>query len=461
MPRPDRLAFLIGATLLPRAGFAAWILLWARSPSGFHTFDTASYLLPARELARTFAFAIDGVPDIYRTPGYSLCLVPGILLGHVELWAVSLNLVLAAGTAAVLHRMADRLFADARISLAAPLLYAFDPLSVFHTCQVSSETAFTFLLVVSLEALLRHLSPSGTGRLGGLVLPAVLVAAAAFVRPAGMYLPYALAAFLAFYPRPGAGQWEGRALRLRLGRAAVFLGLSVAPILAWQARNAWVAGYPGFSAAAAVNAHYHAAAAVRARLEGVSIQEMRKALGYEQELYLTERPRERIGDQAAHFRAIHREARRWLASHPLLHAQIHIAGMFRVVTNPGASGYLLLYHRDHDMEALAGIYPEGGLFQGVSDFRRFRPAFLWWNLALGLVLGLYYLAALRGMVLAFSRRAQRAEVFLLLTVACYFVAASGGAFAVSRFRHPVMPMLCLFAGAGLVHALSRLRSALG
>jgi hypothetical protein len=61
------------------------------------------------------------------------------------------------------------------------------------------------------------------------------------------------------------------------------------------------------------------------------------------------------------------------------------------------------------------------------------------------LLGLYLLAV-RGMLCGGARREA---LWLLLGTMLYFLAVSGGAQAVGRYRLPVMPIVCIFAAAGL------------
>jgi hypothetical protein len=61
------------------------------------------------------------------------------------------------------------------------------------------------------------------------------------------------------------------------------------------------------------------------------------------------------------------------------------------------------------------------------------------------LLGLYLLAV-RG---AICGRIRRDVIWLMLGVSLYFLAVSGGAQGVGRLRLPVMPIVCVFAAAGL------------
>ena len=65
---------------------------------------------------------------------------------------------------------------------------------------------------------------------------------------------------------------------------------------------------------------------------------------------------------------------------------------------------------------------------------------------------LLYILAGRALFALSTRKRSRAShetLWLLVAIALYFLAVSGGGQAVSRLRLPVMPILCIFAGAGI------------
>jgi uncharacterized membrane protein HdeD (DUF308 family) len=83
----------------------------------------------------------------------------------------------------------------------------------------------------------------------------------------------------------------------------------------------------------------------------------------------------------------------------------------------------------------------------VVSLAQKRPLAFWSTVAFGILLGAYYLLALVGLM---SRRFSSGATALLVATAIYFVLISGGPASLSRFRHPVMPIVCLFAAAGIV-----------
>jgi hypothetical protein len=107
-----------------------------------------------------------------------------------------------------------------------------------------------------------------------------------------------------------------------------------------------------------------------------------------------------------------------------------------------------------DLLRLWGAYPEDGPKHVVNEgplrsALRLAQTHPWQAALMGalefVLLG-YYLLAARGLL---SRFAPRDMACLLLGVSLYFLAVSGGAQAVGRFRLPVMPAVWIFAAAGL------------
>jgi hypothetical protein len=79
--------------LLPISGY-----LYTRDATIFYTPDTATYIVPARELVTHHRFFSDGAPEVIRTPGYPLLLTAGLLLDRLELVTVTLQLLLSCFT---------------------------------------------------------------------------------------------------------------------------------------------------------------------------------------------------------------------------------------------------------------------------------------------------------------------------------------------------------------------------
>ena len=160
-------------TLLPISGY-----FYTRDATIFYTPDTASYIVPARELVAHHRFFSDGAPELIRTPGYPLLLIPGLLLGRLELVTVTLQILFSCFTVFMVYRTACLLFEREDIAIVAAGLYAIDPLSILFASLLAPETLFTAIVMVALYYLVGHLRRQAQG---DLLVSATALAASVYV----------------------------------------------------------------------------------------------------------------------------------------------------------------------------------------------------------------------------------------------------------------------------------------
>ena len=394
--------------------------------------DTASYLEPGRNLLLHGRFITGALPEIDRTPGYPLFLALFSLAGPAT--AALAQVLLSAFTVLLVWRLARAVFREERIALLAAWLFAFEPVSVIYSVRLLPETLFLALMLLSLERLAVFLRDRN---LWVLAQAGLGLASATFVRPVSYYLPAALALglFVVLARVPGL-RWKAPAVLL----------LSVMPWLAaWQARNKIETGFGGFSSIVAWNLYFYQAAEVEARVAHRPFMEVQSGLGYpDEQSYLARHPEQAGWDQARRVAFMRSEAERVLRAHPGTALRVQLEGAAVVAFTPCAAELL----------RLLGVYPQDGPKRVVDEgpvwsalwLARAHPGPAALMAALEVVLlGLYLLAA-RGVL---SGCARREAMGLLLGVSLYFLAFSGGAQGGGRYRLPVMPVVCVFAAAGL------------
>jgi 4-amino-4-deoxy-L-arabinose transferase-like glycosyltransferase len=400
--------------------------------------DTASYLRPGRNLLLSGKFYSGGLPELERTPGYPLFLA--LLGGASPLVVIFAQVLLSAFSVLLVWRIARVLFANPRTALVAAWLFAFEPLSVIYSVLLLSETLFLTLFLLSLERLVEFLR---SHRLRTLAVAGLWLAAATFVRPVTYYLPLALAvglfAVLARTPgmRPGL-YWKAPAVLL----------LSTMPWLAaWQFRNFVETGFAGFSSIQTQDLYYFNAGEVTAQLEHRTLDQVDYDLGYGSEAaFLARHPQAAAWTQQQRLAFMRAEAMRVLRANPGLFLRIHAQGMMRATFNPGAAVLVGLFGTPLNNATFVRERQEGQLQAALTAAKQFpvQTAVL---AALELVLLALYAFALRAVILC---RVPRTYLCLLLGLALYFVAVSGGAIGAARLRLPIMPAICILAVAGIV-----------
>src|SRR5208282_468120 len=323
---------LLLRTLLPILGYCH-----THDVTIFYTPDTASYVVPARELVVHHRFFSDGSPEIIRTPGYPLLLAVGLLLGRLELASVTLQILLSCLTVYMVYRTASLLFEREEIALIAAGLYAIDPLSILFASLLAAETLFTAVVAVGVYYLVKYMKRQS---LRDLLVSACALAASVYVRPIGYFLPMIVA--------PGLAAWAlftHRQNKLRvLAHAYVFVIVSVGLTGLWQVRNKVEIGYSGFSAIAGDNIYFISGASVLAAQQHVPYYEMRDRLGYQdQRAYFRKHPEQKTWPAAQRVYYMNLAGEHILLGGPLTYARIYFDGVLRATFDPASTEFLRFF----------------------------------------------------------------------------------------------------------------------
>ena len=408
--------------------------------SVFQSPDTSSYWVPAETLAADGAFASGDEPEIRRTPGYPLFLVVGFQLGS-PVW-ITILLQVALGVLSVfgVHELTRRTnilpegLRD-RAAILSAVLYAFDPLSIFYTSQILTETLFTTIFIWHLYALVRYVT---TRQLRFVAIAGALAACAVFVRPVAYYWPFVPSGILLGYAIFGSRVDSRRVLA-----ATLLLFVALTPLFGWQVRNAQQTGYTGFSAIREHNLYSYAGAAVVSREEGSGFLDTRTRLLNR----LDEKVLEHGWGQAERYEYMGNEGVQMIWTNVATYVAIHLEGLIRVVADPGGNEFFRFFDYDALSSGLLVQAVDEGVVSTFATVVRVAPAVVVVSLVLATMLFLQIVLAGIGLTVV----GQRREVATLLVASVvYMLFVSGGPTAHARFRHPIMPVVVVFAAFGAV-----------
>ncbi|MFZ1005878.1 MAG: hypothetical protein WAN65_03515, partial [Candidatus Sulfotelmatobacter sp.] len=214
----------------------------------------------------------------------------------------------------------------------------------------------------------------------------------------------------------------------------------------WQVRNRRIAGYSGFSAISDINLYFYEAAAVQAKTEHRGFVQVQKELGSSPQ-YIAAHPEQANWTTIERFHYMRTEGRRIILSNLPLYLRVRFIGVAVVGFDPSATELLRLVGAyPQNGGGLLGKTADLGMVEGLEWVARHRPAVFVVFFLLSGVLLCYYAFALAG---AIWGRADRFGFAIIVGCSLYFLLISGGPSAVGRFRHPIMPFICMFGGAGL------------
>lgn len=224
-------------------------------PGFIHPNDSASYLVPAESLRHSGAFLnARAEPDTFRTPGYPAFLALLFLIGLKVPGVVYLQHIIAALLAGATAAAAGVVLKSRTAAWAAGILVAIDVATLQLANWVMTEILAATL--ISAAAGLAYLAASAARQRYFAILCGLLCGIATLMRPAGILLGAALAAFLLLCG-------EGTRAR-RAGSAALLLGLSLALPIGWVGRNYVETHHAMLSSVASLNMLEYRAAGVLA-----------------------------------------------------------------------------------------------------------------------------------------------------------------------------------------------------
>jgi len=427
----------------------AWILN-PQDPNIFHAADTDSYIRPAVELATTGKFNgyYDGLPELFRTPGYPLVLVPSVWLGNIEAVTIPLQALLSCLTGYYIYCTGLLLFKQERIALFCLGIYALEPLSILFVSKILTETLFSTVFSIFFYYFLKYVE---TKKFRDLFIAAITLVASAYVRPISYYLPVLISLGMVFWV-----VWqESDKKRLLLHTVGFFL-VSISLLGVWNLRNQMVIGYSGFSGVNGVNLYYWTAPAIEANKTGKNFDAIQnemevqdpKIMCFNQSLYGPKMSPDQITcNKSQVFKDMEKEGAQVIRDNFPRYTLMHIDGILRTLLGPAVSDYQSLFGKPIDFPSRTGTTFQDGIFLHLQNMVTKAPELLSMYLLLGILSVSFIVLTIVG--LAGRLPIGGLQLFTVLSVGAYFVVVGGGSVGQGRYRHPLMPIICVVAGYGL------------
>ena len=449
-PNDRYVVYCVALAAIIRLGLILFISWTSPSQQRFYSGDTPSYIEPARSLLATGSFQTGGQPELSRTPGYPVFLTIGLLVGHFELVTVLLQVIVACCTTYFVYKLSLNITGEPKSAILASLFFALDPTSIIFTTLLLSETLFTFFFTVSaflLSAYFRN------HRRLTLALSALAIVAAIYTRPAAYYIP--LLVLLALLYEIIATKQQRRA---RLYSAVVYMIVVASLLGGWQMRNYKLTGYSGFSTISDHNLYFYNAGMLLAATSNLPYAQIQTQMTEDLDR-LTIQNQWQQRDIGAYKR---QEAVRIISAHPIQFASVMLRGTFFTIIGSNSAEYLQALGIDTLSANTPIIDANQGILSGSYSLVLRRANVLLIYLVLQGILCFLWFTAAVGMVFAFCRQRRETSapnytLILLLVFIAYFLVIAGP-IGYGRFRQPIMPLLCAFAGVGWLQIYARLRA---
>ena len=197
--------------------------------------DTVEYRMLAENLLHEGRYALspDAPSEFARVPGYPAFLAFVLLIFRTILVVPVIQIFFTAFTVALIYLIGVRYF-PRPVAIFAAAVYMIDPVVIFATWWILSESLFILLFLASVYVI----SVSAKRTWVPYAIAGVLLGLSAYVRPLGQYV----APIIACMALASALSW-----RIGIRNAAIFLAAAAVVMSPWFVRNYEQSGHIAFS----------------------------------------------------------------------------------------------------------------------------------------------------------------------------------------------------------------------
>lgn len=224
----NKYIWFIIAALIIKFGLFSYMVVF--SPQGKFQPDSGDYLKSAEMIATRGAFALDVDGklnfELFRTPGFPFFLAIFHYLLKIPLEGVIfLQILLAISVAFITYKAAYEI--NQKTAFLSAMIVLYSPPITIYSLQVLADTLFLFLISLFLLVFIRYLKSRAVK---WLLLSAVFLALATYVRPVSYYFCLAVAIFIVYANIRDKSWWK-------IFHAPVFLLIAYSLLGIWLVRN--------------------------------------------------------------------------------------------------------------------------------------------------------------------------------------------------------------------------------
>lgn len=405
--------------------------------------DAIGYQRLALGLAESWSFA----GETFRTPGYPFFVAIIYSVFGVKIWLVLFLQILLDLVSVYIIAEVGRLLFSRKAGLIAAVLYAIDPVAIFCTLTLNSETLFILLLVA---AVYLFLDGSLNRKHGSLIFSGVLIASATLVRPLAQYYALIMCIFALVWHLDWRPNWR-QSMR-GLSAAGILVGAFALTSAPWVLRNYVLYDAVKLSTVQGENLLFWQVTYARVWQSKKPSQEvtsdfarMAQQAGYTKD-----------GNPFENEKIAQRIAMEYIAANPAVYFSRWGAGISHTIFGLNTAGFVkVLGFEPKEL-------PKGALFAADSNsglialFFQTKSAL---DISVGVLTGglliLVYVSTLGGLILLGWQRRVMVLSFLLVSM-CYFVIA-GGVIGNARFRLPASPFYFVVAASFIAQLMNWLR----
>jgi 4-amino-4-deoxy-L-arabinose transferase-like glycosyltransferase len=416
--------------------------------SGLIHGESTSYIGISYNIYISFKYYYHGSPEIIRTPVYPFILAISRWIGSEIMFTILLQIFLSSLSVLIIYKIILNIYKKDNYAILGSLLYSIEPFSVIYSCQLVTETTFTFLFILSIYYLTKYFQSFS---MSDIIFSGLFLALSAYTRPVALYLPFIIfMVVLAYYIFT---MHYTKKLVLHL---FIFLFVSMFALLPWLIRNGLVANYWKFCALQDLVWYFFKAPAVLSVKNHVPFPEMQKRMGWgDFSNYFIDHPEQKTWTQAEVLKYMGKEGKRIFFHNLRYYPRIYFKGLALLILDPGSADLLKVINKYPKVGGRSVQIMNTGFIKGIHSLAIENKLLFSLSLIMGILLICYYLLFALGVFVNLKNR--NVIEFIFIGIIIYLIFVSSGEFAIGRYRHPIMPFVIIFASQGFVWIRNKIK----
>ena len=417
------------------------------NPDSIFQFDSWSYLNIANNVLESGIYSRDAaapfIIDSTRTPFYPFFLGLFVHFGLPSWTIILAQIVVSSFTTCLIYMVTQTLRLTQKAGVIAALLFAIDPVSIFFSNTILTETLFTFLLVLGIYYFIRALK---FHEHRSLYATALILSFATLCRPVSLYL----------IPVLGLAYLLSRRIKpvYIFKQGLVFTAICAIILGPWFMRNKMEFGRAFYCSISEINMLHYTCMTIKSEVENRPKHEISRAYFSKDLGYLNY-----YKDSAAivHFRDfVHTETWRLVSENPAIFGKLALKSTFHFFAKPLRSYF------DHQLFDILNYEPVASV-QSTSNSSMLNKTLASTSkttltlVAFQILLLIFTYGAILFSIKWWYKNSFEVFLFLLLILS-YFAFTATFADVDARFRMPVIPLLLILAAPSFENCLKKAES---
>jgi len=399
--------------------------------------DAIGYNELAKSIINDFSFEFKGQKNSFRTPGYPVFLAIIYSIFGVKPYIVLIfQIIINIFSILILYEIAKKIF-NRKIALISSFLFSIDPHTILYTCELFTETFFTFIILLAFMYFVKAID---TKKVKCFILAALFFGLSTLIRPISQFIPIILIGLILIYPKFN--------FRLKFKSSFIIVMIFLMTISPWMYRNYKSFSTINLSSLPAWDLIFYNVAYTEYVKTNNKIEQIRRVLSKQVKLeganfshYMNESAK--TFENGVFYKKV---SFNYIGDNVFLFFYVNLRNSTMVFLNVGTKGILSMFGiKEIELPNMAA----NSLTKNIINIFKYKPKS---EILLILFMSIFFLIVYTFSIIGIFnlyKKKQYYKILLFLVIILYYTLLLSAMGNAARFKVPVVPFYSILSAVGL------------